>query len=32
MMDASVLQNHIGKGREGCLAHVVILLMGGFKG
>ena len=32
MMDASLLHNHIGKGREGPLAHVVIPLVGRFKG
>ena len=32
MMDATKLRNHIGKGREGTLAHVVIPLMGIFKG
>ena len=32
MMDASGLRHHIGKGREGTLAHAVIPLMGRFKG
>ena len=31
MMDAAVLRNHIGKGREGPLSHVVIPLMGRLK-
>ena len=30
-MDAAGLQNHIGRGREGPLSHVVIPLMGIFK-
>ena len=32
IMDASVLRNHIGKGREGNLAYVVIPLICRFKG
>ena len=31
-MDVEGLRNHNGKGREGPLAHVVIPLMGRFKG
>ena len=31
MMDAAGLRHHIGKGKEGPLAHVVIPLMGRFK-
>ena len=31
-MNAAVLRNHIGRGREGPLYHVVIPLMGRFKG
>ena len=32
IMDASVLRNHIGKGREGPLSHALITIMGRFKG
>ena len=32
MVDAYRLRHHIGKGREGALAHLVIPLMGIFKG
>ena len=32
MMDAARLWNHIGKGREGTLSHVLVPMMGKFKG
>ena len=32
MIDASGLRHHIRKGREGSLAHLVIPLVGSFKG